>query len=147
MPPRAAACLLLAAVLWPGSSWASQRVVEELRGTVDDASYPRFERFVTGHLDQVIGLRLDVQSSSDGHVSVSGEDGQFVISRTTNAADEIVASSGYGYLHGAYRFDGFFIVKSGGIHQGVMSYGLLPVSEALVRLNAAVRIRSVRLRP
>ncbi len=98
------------------------------------------------HLDKVIGLKIGVEGLGEKTISVTAYSGQFVVYRLANTQSEIVATAGFSWQHGSYIFDGFFIVKSGGIHQGVVSYGLEPVNEAIVRLNPNVRIRPVFLR-
>jgi hypothetical protein len=59
---------------------------------------------------------------------------------------EIDVNGGYYYgSMGTYVLDGYFLVKAGGIHQGVVSCSLMPVDEARVILSGT-RIRHVNLK-
>ncbi len=139
------AIAVVTASLLSHRSDAAQTAVEQLQSFVGPVSYPRFDKFVTSHLDKIIGLKIAVSASENKMFSASTDKTMFVIYKLEDAEDEIVSTSDYSYQHGAYEFDGFFIVKSGGIHQGVVSYALESVSEAAVRLNPAVRIKPVLL--
>lgn len=106
-----------------------------------------FERTVARNLDRVIGLKISAEPSDHASGFYCGvSDRQFVTYMPPNAQTEIVANEGFRWEHGAYVFDGFFLVKSGGMHQGTISYGLEPVSEAVVRLGRGITIRRVTLR-
>jgi hypothetical protein len=107
------------------SAAAAQREIVVLKGKITAKNYFAFERFVTGSLDKVVGLKVQVDKSPEG-AKLSAEadkDGQFVIymPRGEHVRVEIVANEGHRYEHGAYVFDGFFLVKSGGVHQGIRS--------------------------
>jgi hypothetical protein len=112
--------------------------IPELHGPVTRANFDRFEAFVSSHLDRVIGLKVsfDTDEKAKG-LNASADGGQFVTYVTPNTQTEIVANSGYSFQHGSYVFDGFFIVKNGGMHQGVVSYGLVQAKEEAIRLSGS----------
>jgi hypothetical protein len=139
------ACLVILSV---ASAGAAQREIVILKGKITPKNYFAFEQFVSGSLDRVIGLKVQVDKSPEG-AKLSAEadkDGQFVIfmPRGGRTRAEIVANEGHRYEHGAYVFDGFFLVKSGGFFQGIRSYALEPVDEAKVRLSP-VKLRQKSL--
>lgn len=132
---------------------AGQKVISELHGEVTAKNYKALEKFVAKNLDKVVGLQIDVQHTGPNDASRlradAGGDGQLAIYLSSTPQEstesEIVASDGYSFLHGSYVFDGFFPVKSGGMHQGAVSYGLMRVDEAAIRLNPSVEIRKIQL--
>ena len=126
---------------------AQQSAIEELHGSLTLRSYPALEAFVLRNVDKVVGMKITAAPSDQRpglYVGVSN--GQFVTYRTPTTPIELVAMAGFRYEHGQYVFDSFFIIKSGGMHQGTLSFGLEQVPEATVRLAAGVRIRRVNLR-
>ena len=68
---------------------------------------------------------------------------QFVISKSDlqrGNGIEVVTNGTVGRDAGMFTLDGIYIVKAGGMHQGIASFGLQPVDEATVRLNPSVKI-------
>jgi hypothetical protein len=132
---------------------ARQSKIYSVAGEITAASYKGFEQFLFNSLDTVIGLKVSFNGNEDanvGDVSAGANDGQFVAYlQGPGGESEIVAREGFQYLHGDYVFDGFFVVKSGGMHQGIISLFLDRTDEAQVRLSNAriVEIDARRLDP
>ena len=132
---------------------AKQSRVYVVNGEVDAKNYKGFEQFLFNSMDSVIGLKVNFLLNAayqDGRMSANENNGQFVAYLAgPNSTSEVVATEGFQYLHGAYEFDGFFIVKSGGMHQGVISLYLQKTDEATIRLSSArlVDIQADRLDP
>lgn len=129
------------------STGAASKSVTVYSGEVSPTNADRFVRLVSRHVDSVIGLKLSVVPSSSTDFAQSGyiaeADGpQFVISKSDpqSGGTEVVTNAAIGRDAGNYLLDGLFIVKSGGMHQGISSFGLQPVDEATVRLNPSVTI-------
>ncbi len=120
---------------------AGQAKIYVVNGEISKLDYKGFEQFLLNSLDTVIGLKINVASSPDyneGELSADTNNGQFVAYIAgPNNESEVVATDGFQYLHGDYVFDGFFVVKSGGMHQGVISLSLQKTDEAQVRLSRA----------
>jgi len=53
---------------------------------------------------------------------------------------ELNVDQGATWLHGSIVFDGFYLIKYGGTHQGILSFGLKQVDEATVILNPAIQV-------
>jgi hypothetical protein len=136
-----------------GIAFAAQRqhsdakVVTEYSGELNSQTANRFLSLISKNTDHVIGLKLSVTPSSESDFAQSGYiaevDGpQFVVSKTDpqKGGVEAVTNASVGRDAGMYKLDGFFIVKAGGMHQGVASFGLQQVDEATVRLTPSVRI-------
>jgi hypothetical protein len=133
--------LLVAIIAAPGAPIAGQRI-DQIVGGVSAENVDKFAEEISDHLDKIVGLKVSVEAGDSGGMSAHVTEGMLVVYRS-GGDFEIVANSGYRYEHGAYVFDGFFIVKSGGMHQGVVSYGLQEVNEAQVLLTPGVEILPV----
>tara|TARA_R110000787_G_scaffold47687_7_gene115372 strand:- start:7441 stop:7926 length:486 start_codon:yes stop_codon:yes gene_type:complete len=124
----------------------SQNVIPVYSGQVTFENSERFTIAVANRVDTIVGVKLTVDPtdnrSPQGYlVDRMSDDGGVYISRTHRnmGGVQINASSAY-WRHGSYVIDGFFVVKYGGMGQGVMGYQLQPVDEAAVLLSSAQRI-------
>ncbi|MBL6458310.1 hypothetical protein JMJ55_23505 [Belnapia sp. T6] len=144
--------ILLCSVITLRASQASAQVaISQLEGALTQENFAQFEEFISDNLDKVIGLKLSAAANTGrSGLQVTETNGQVAIYLPHDpkrvGSIEVVANSGYRWEHGGYVFDGFFLVKSGGMHQGIISYGLLPVSEAQVRLTPGLSIAVHHLR-
>jgi hypothetical protein len=135
------------------AAYARQSKIYSVTGEISAAGYKGFEQFLFNSLDTVIGLKVSFAAKENagvGEVSASANERQFVAYLSGPGGEsEIVANEGYQYLHGDYVFDGFFVVKSGGMHQGIISLFLDRTDEAQIRLSNAkiVEIDAKRLDP
>ena len=109
---------------------------------------------VAARRDRIIGLQIQIAPSGPGDPKgyiVDRDDRLFVISadvKTTFADDglEVVAPKDEAsFLHGWWILDGFYVVKSGGIHQGAASFGLEKVNEGAVLLSPKYIVRRVSI--
>ncbi|MGY8666717.1 hypothetical protein Q3C01_30785 [Bradyrhizobium sp. UFLA05-109] len=109
---------------------AVERKIPQLLGMLTESTYPEFEQFVDDHVNKVIALKITIErSSSDAApLQASADDGQLVVYLKSTpdepSESEIVAGKDFSYRNGSYLLDGLFIVKNGGMHQGVVSYSL-----------------------
>jgi hypothetical protein len=142
------ACMLAADV-----ASAGQAKVYLVNGPITTSNYKGFEQFLFNSMDTIIGLKVDFsanENASEGEVFADATDNQFVAYLIgANRESEIVATENFQYLHGNFVVDGFFVVKSGGMHQGVVSLYLQKTDEAQVRLSSAkiLQIQADRLDP
>lgn len=125
------------------------RHVRVLGGAITSDNFDRVSEIVMDELNDVVGLQLRQEVWPDQEnppVQVhSLETGRLVIYKRDDAEIELVINGGVSWQHGGWNVDGFYIVKPGGTHQGISSFGLTQVDEAAVRLNPAVRIVPVNL--
>jgi hypothetical protein len=131
------------------------RIVQRITGTVTPANAARFAELVGAQEDQIIGLKLDVQPGTDADFKASrymAEPGDelFVISIGDGQAEGdgtevVMPRAEAGYLHGAYVINGFYRVKAGGMHQGIISYGLEKIDPGPVLLNPSVVVQDKSL--
>jgi hypothetical protein len=119
-----------------------------LTGSVDAANAAHFTKFVSDNLDAVVGVKIDVSPSDDEDFErqrylASADDDMLAIFKGDGehgGIEVVVPKGSYGWQHGHHTVDGFFVVKSGGMHQGTLSYGLTPTDEGVIRTNPGVRI-------
>jgi hypothetical protein len=123
-------------------------------GTISPDNAPQFLVDVANRLDQIVGIKVEVVPSGndDPHkYLVDRDDRLFVISASAknNFAQEgieIVAPyQEASFLHGSWVLDGFYVVKSGGVHQGIASFGLQKVNEGEVLLSPKYAVKVVRI--
>jgi len=149
-----ASALLLAGVTSssiaaPPTHAVAARTVVTYTGAVNVHTADRFLDLISRNVDKVIGLKVyidpntDEQFEHDGYLALYVED-QLSVSKGPPGGGgggiEVVKNGPIDRTMGFYVIDGFFIVKAGGVHQGVASFGLQPVDEAAVRLNPAVKL-------
>jgi hypothetical protein len=93
----------------------------------------------------VIGLDITVDrtEAADGTYNASLSEGRLIISSgdPLNAPEELVVNGSVGTTWDMWRIDGFYLIKSGGMHAaGALSWGAEPVDEAAIRLNPNLHI-------
>jgi len=93
-------------------------------------------------LDTIVGLKLWIEPAEDDAVgygtSTDDEDGRLTVWGEHYEIN--IPKGAWRWEHGAYVVDGFFIPKSGGMHQGIVSMGLEPVDEGRVRTSPNYRV-------
>lgn len=146
MSIRAAAlpvCLLMAV-----PAFAGQSVIQQYRGVAAGPAVCELAETLFDQLDQIVGVKARIEPTDirrgDFHTSAGATNGQLVLycgSLFKGGTEVVINEPGYRWEHGGFEVDGFFLVKSGGVHQGVVSAGLMPVDEAVIRLSAGVTIR------
>ncbi|KQT71570.1 hypothetical protein ASG54_18910 [Aureimonas sp. Leaf460] len=113
--------------------------VLRVEGVLDAQTYRGFEAFLFNSMDRVVGLDIRVEIAEDtGPGSIEAgvsPDGKFVAYLVDGKDSEIVAQEGFVRSRGSVIFDGYFVVKSGGLHQGIESLFLDKIEEASVLLS------------
>lgn len=124
----------------------SQTVIPVYSGQVTFENSERFTTALANRVDTIVGVKLtvdptDARSPSGYLVDQISDEGGAYISRTLGnmGGVQINVPSAY-WRHGSYVVDGFFVVKYGGMGQGIMGYQLQPVDEAVVLLSPVRRI-------
>ena len=128
-----------------GARTPAVRTVIVYTGQVNARTAERFLDVIYDNIDAVIGLDITVEvpSESEPRYSAGLSDGRLVISAgdPMNMPREVVINGPVGSTMGLTTADGFYLIKSGGMHAaGAMSAGAQPVDEATLRLNPNVRI-------
>lgn len=128
----------------PAKASSAARVIPILTGVVDAKSVQRFLSAVSRSTDKIIGIKVAVERSrdSDAQYYVGQSDGQLVISGGDpfDAPVELVVNGNTGSTMDMLTVDGFYLIKIGGTHAaGAVSFGAMPVDEAILRLRRGVR--------
>lgn len=115
-----------------------ERIITVLKGEVDDANLQRVSSLIADANDSVIGLKLrfNTPGNDQWSVAVQDDDSGYIF----DGEIELNVSGGAFWVNGALSLDGFWLVKYGGMHQGILSFGLQPVDEAQIRLNTGIRL-------
>ncbi|SKA05149.1 hypothetical protein [Consotaella salsifontis] len=117
---------------------AQQQRVLRVNGEVTGRNYLGLEAFLFNSIDTVIGLKLRFHQNEDagkGDVSASVDDGLFVAYLVGGGESEVTARQGFAEDRIYYAFDGFFVVKDAGMHQGITSLFLEKAEAASVLLS------------
>lgn len=129
------------------------RHVRRLTGFLTNETYYLLERVAFEEIDYVIGLDIYVEETPDGEgernrmVATHGDGRMTIYKVAPTGGSEIIINGQLSRQWAMWRADGFYLVKSGGMQQGICSLGLLPTDEALVRLSPAVKIINIKLEP
>jgi hypothetical protein len=107
---------------------------------LDAAITPQTAEALSGlscrNVGHIVHLRLAIRWPSD---SLEAETSGYKRLIFWNQSNEFLFPFGtYGYQHGDYIIDGYFIARSGGIHQGVVSNAFEKIADTQVLLNPSV---------
>lgn len=114
-------------------------------GHIDENTFEKFTDIISFNTDKIIELKLTVERSrkdqeryyvgvGESQLTISGGD-------PMDSPREVVINGPAGTTADMLTVDGFYLVKSGGMHAaGALSWGLVPVDEAVIRLNPKVSI-------
>lgn len=127
------------------------RHVRKLIGELTTDNYELLERVVFEEIDYVVGLDLMIDETPDSAQERSRMVADYSDQRMTlykvgeAGGSEIIINGGLSRQWAMWPADGFYLVKSGGMNQGICSVGLIPTDEALIRLNPAVKVITIRI--
>ena len=129
-----------------------KKTIYKYVGTVNSANANYFMSRVADNVDKIIGIQIavdrgdsDVPGGGDSSYLVyqDQKSGQFSASKTDadgGGIELVVPAIEANFQHGDYVIDGFYMVKAGGVHQGVASFGLEKVDESEILLNQHLKI-------
>jgi hypothetical protein len=131
----------------------AQKHIRMLIGTLDDESFPIFERVILDELNGVVGINVIIaqeifeREHQDGRLAAHFSGEKLIISKSiyNDSGTELNINGHFSPQWGTICVDGFFTVKSGGMFQGTCCFGLLPVDQALIVLNPSIKIIKVKL--
>jgi hypothetical protein len=110
--------------------------IEFLDGTIDQTSIENLGRLACRNYDKIVRLKISVDWSADGLDEETTDYKRLVFWDDT--AEYLFPEGSYSYLHGSYIINGYFIPRSGGMHQGIVSIAFEKIDDAQVLLNPAV---------
>lgn len=110
---------------------SASRTVVMHTGRVDASNASAFANMLSLNLDRTIGLKVTIAPNREGEkYSVSRDDRGYTI--VGDDEFEAVIQGGQGRRGRDETVDGFFRVLNGGMHQGIVSYGLKPVPRSQI---------------
>lgn len=115
----------LAATAVAGTARAAERT-PLYAGVVTAQNATRFTELLADRLDRIVGLAVRITGNTEAEFA--GQ--RYLVSRdpkylgVTKGDIEIVIDGAFKPKGGVHVVDGFFRVASGGMHQGIQSYGL-----------------------
>lgn len=128
---------------------AGVRHIRKLQGDITGDNAERLFELLVEECDRVVGVQVHLNPSEDWSEGLQVGDhnapGETLTVYKANGHTEININDGFRREHGGWAVDGFYLVKPGGMFQGVCCFGLLPVDEAAIFLNPAVRVVMVRI--
>ncbi len=137
MPINRTAAFLLSSFLALSSALARDVRVEFLVAKITPQAAALLSSLSCRDVDHVVHLRLSIQWPND---ATSLETTDFKRLVFWNKETEFLFPYGsYNYQHGSYVVNGYFIPRSGGIHQGVLSDAFEKVDDTKVLLNPSVK--------
>lgn len=141
MPPKTAlafgAGLGLAAASSLGLAQAREIIIERLSANIDPANVGKLDGLWCANVDKIVKISIGVDWPPD-KTDVE-TDGYKRLIFWDDQDEHLFPDGSYSYQHGTYVIDGYFIARSGGIHQGVSSLYFERVDDAQVLLNPAVK--------
>lgn len=124
------------------------RHVRQFSGTFPSAESARFFEAVIDDCNRIVGLSIVVESTgddADAQVFAHGSGKLVLFLRNSGGGTELNINGGFRWEHGSWIVDGFYLVKPGGMFQGICCFGLIAADEAAIRLDSSVRIVPVRI--
>ena len=145
MPRHAATALalILGCVLLPlGTAEARDVVIESLEGSITPATVQFLSGTWCRNVDRIVHIRIAVEWPPGSVTAEIGGYRRLVF--WTSEVEYIFPDGSYSFQHGSYIINGYFIARSGGVHQGVVSEAFERLDDSKVLLNPAVREVAVR---
>jgi len=105
------------------------RTIEMHTGRIDRTNASRFADLLERNLNRTIGLRMSIAPNAEGDkYSVSRDERGWTI--VGDDSFEALFKGGQGRRGRDETVQGLYHVRSGGMHQGIVSYALEPVEDA-----------------
>ena len=136
MSARATVLLLIGLSAGSGAEARDVRV-EYLDANINQQTISLLSSLSCRDLDHVVHLKLAIDWPANA-VTVETTDYKRLVFRNS-AAEFLFPSGTYSYQHGSYIVDGYFIPRSGGMHQGISSDAFEKIDDTKVLLNPAVK--------
>lgn len=110
--------------------------IEFLEGAINPATIENLSGLACRNLDHIVHLKIAV----DWPAATLGQEGTGFrrLIFWNDKAEYLFPNGAYAYRHGNYVINGYFVVRSGGIHQGIVSNYFEKIDDARARRNPNV---------
>ena len=134
--------------LLPATAMAqAQAEIPVYSGEVTAENAERLTHALANRVDTIVGLQVEVSPTDDkspaGYLvdQITADAGVFISTTYPQQGGGVQINVPTAYWrHGSYIIDGFYVVKYGGMGQGILGYQLKPVDDAVVLLSSARRV-------
>lgn len=111
--------------------------IEFLQSKIDPGTVGALSGLSCRNEDRIVHLDISIDWPSD---SIEAEDSGYKRLVFWDKANEYLFPEGsYFYLHGLYIVKGYFMARSGGVHQGIVSNSFQKIDDATVMLNPNIK--------
>jgi hypothetical protein len=145
MPIRLVSCSILAAILFTFSGNVGRTKpinVEFLQAKIAPANGKWLSGLACRNLDHIVHVDLSINWPRDKTQAETTDLKRLVF---WNKETEFLFPDGtYVFLHGRWVVKGYFMVRSGGTHQGMKSYAFEKIDDASVSLNQNMQQTKVK---
>ena len=131
-----AICFVCAILLSLAPASAKTIRIEYLGGNIGQANVENLGGLACRNYDKIVHLKISIDWPADALDQEVTDDKRLVFWDDT--AEYLFPDGSYSYLHGSYLVNGYFIPRSGGMHQGIISIAFEKIDDAQVLLNPAV---------
>lgn len=132
--------LALACLLISINVYAKKINIELLEGPITEKTVKYLGGLACRNFDKVVHLKINVDVKN---AYAENEDYERLILSDDNY-EYLFTKGSYFWLHGGWVIDGYFIIKSGGVHQGIVSASFQQIKEETVLLNPNVSEKRIK---
>ena len=133
---------IISALLCAAPAAAGTIRVESLKADIAPETVGVLAGLACRNVDRIVRLRLAIAWPDDA--MTEEKDGFKRLVFWTRHDEFLFPAGAYRFQHGAYRVDGYFIARSGGVHQGIVSNAFEKIDDTAVMLSPAVHEAAVR---
>jgi hypothetical protein len=118
-----------------GASYLVARTIdiEFLEDQIDQQNIENLGGLACRNYDHIVHLKISVSWPEDAREQETTDYKRLVF--WNHKAEYLFPDGSYSWLHGEYIINGYFIPRSGGIHQGIISVAFEKIDDAQVLLN------------
>jgi hypothetical protein len=124
------------AVALASSAMAKDIRVELLQASINQQTIGSLNGLACRNYDKIVHLNVSIEWPIA--TTVAEKTGYQRLVFSTDDAEFLFPKGSYQYEHGSWNIRGYFIVRSGGMHQGVVSNAFERVDDSQVMLNPSV---------
>lgn len=132
---KLAVAAVMAAVL-ASPAMAKNIRVELLQTNINQQTIGSLDGLACRNYDKIVHVDISIEWPTA--TTVAEKTGYQRLIFSTDDAEFLFPKGSYRYEHGSWHVDGYFIVRSGGMHQGVVSNAFEKVDDSKVILNPNV---------
>jgi hypothetical protein len=111
-------------------------MIEFLQGSISPGNVGLLSGLFCRNVDHIVHIKIAVDWPAEQAVAETTDYKRLVF--WDSQSEYLFPAESYSFQHGSYLVNGYFIARSGGMHQGIVSIAFDRVEDALVLLNPYV---------